>query len=160
MGDDNWYYEYFMQFVDKPAPPKTVSSKTASPSTQQQLTLRESQASAPRQEPAPPPVEGPEEETTESSSEESVEPETPEPERRKPRQLFGKAPQAVLAAIKRPGRATRPASLDLTAGRSRKRSASADEVDGTPKRKKAEGVKKVTRKPRLAETYPGLAKFK
>lgn len=172
MSDENWYYNYFMQFVDKPAKPKNTlrnSTVVAGTSTKKR---EEEAAAAPIDTPVP--EENSEGDVTEDVSDSmDVDKVTPTGATGEPEKvIFGKAPKAILAdlkntsraatglkrsaaariaAVNQQGKPTRPASLDLKGAEAGRKS------DGDSPRQPA---KKARRKSQLTDTYPGLAKFK
>jgi hypothetical protein len=141
MDDKIWYYNYFKKFVDTPA----VRSES-SPAFSEIPLPREKEGEALSRAPETVAVEP-------AGVSDSVASEVQTPVKDREKVSFGKAPPALLAAIKRPGKAKPPTSLDLTAaGAGRKRNI--DKVDGP------EPAKRVQRKTRLTDVYPGLAKLK
>jgi hypothetical protein len=156
MADAEWYYNYFKQFVDDKlsAGRPVVTVQPPAEQNPSHPVLERPKIEA-EEEIVNLPASGTVEKAENISEEISTSPDvgvstTSVVESGKV--LFGKAPPALLAAIKRPGRATRPASLDLSAAGTRKRSAG--KADGQQPPTKAK------KKPRLTEIYPGLAKFK
>jgi hypothetical protein len=96
MDDKVWYYNYFKKFIDTPAIPARSRSSPASSETP---LPREKEGDAGESSRAPETV------TTEASvvsNSPAVEGSTPVKKREKV--LFGKAPPALLAVIKRPGK--------------------------------------------------------
>jgi hypothetical protein len=148
MDDKAWYYNYFKKFVDTPAVPARSQSSHAFA----EIPLpREKEGDAGDSSRAPETVT---KEPSVASNSPAAEGSTRAEGREKV--LFGKAPPALLAVIRRPGKATRSDSLDSSSiGISRKRGV--DKVDGKRDRQSRERVKG---KPRLTDVYPGLAKFK
>jgi hypothetical protein len=146
MDDKVWYYNYFKKFIDTPAIPARSRSSPASSETP---LPREKEGDAGESSRAPETV------TTEASvvsNSPAVEGSTPVKKREKV--LFGKAPPALLAVIKRPGKGRLSDSLDSSsAAIGRKRGV--DKVDGKRDHQPAKRGK-----PRLTDVYPGLARFK
>ncbi len=155
MADAEWYYNYFKQFVDDKlsAGRPVVAAQPPAVQKPSHPILESSKIEV--GDIADPPASGTVEKVEKISEEISTSPDVEVSTSsvvESGKVLFAKAPPALLAAIKRPGRATRPASLDLSAVGSRKRSAG--KADGQ------EPPSKVKRKPRLTDIYPGLAKLK
>jgi hypothetical protein len=148
MDDRVWYYNYFKKFVDTPS----LRVRNNLPPVSAEIPLpREKEGDTSAGSRAPETVRETAAGVSDSSS---VKVATPVKEREKV--LFGKAPPALLAAIKRPAKAEDPASLDSSSAvRSRKRGIDKVDVGG-----RREPAKKAKGKPRLTDVFPGLAKFK